>query len=434
MSKREKTVSGIVLSFALILVFIGVYRLNIFSNQIVLKVGIHAGDYWDNPNGNYYETIDLAIEKFEALHDNVKVEYVNGIGADDYSEWLSEQIVKGEEPDVFLVLPEDFRLFAPAGILADLDHLIAEDASFHKEDFYLPCINAGTYNDQQYALPYESVPTIMFVNKTLLAEKGIPFPDSDWTWDDFYDICKNVTDLEEHEYGVYDYSWLDAMYANGMTLFSEDGKTCNLSKEKVKEAIQFVIDLDALNEGYTVTSKDFDLGKVAFHPFLYSEYRAYQPYPWRVKKNTDFEWEGITMPAGPFGGNVSELHTMLLGISSRTMHKELAWELVRMLSGDEEIQKNLCMNSSGISPLIRVAEDPEMVSLVQENIPGESSFGENIIHEIMSTAVYTPHFPKYSQALRMADETVAEQLRLGTVSSGTLIISTREINQLLEKK
>ena len=125
---------------------------------------------------------------------------------------------------------------------------------------------------------------------------------------------------------------------------------------------------------------------------------------------------------------------MLLGISSRTMHKELAWELVRMLSGDEEIQKNLCMNSSGISPLIRVAEDPEMVSLMQQNIPGGSSFGENIIHEIMSTAVYTPHFPKYSQALRMADETVAEQLRLGTVSSGTLIISTREINQLLEKK
>ena len=434
MSKKDKTVSGIILSIILLLVFVGIYRLNIFKNQIVLKVGIHSGDYWDNPNGNYYETLDFAIEKFEAAHENVKVEYVSGIGADDYSEWLSEQIVKGEEPDVFLVLPEDFSLFAPAGILADLDQMIWDDASYSRKNFYSPCIKAGTYNDTQYALPYESVPTVMFVNKTLLAEKGIPFPDSNWSWEDFYEICKQVTDLEEHEYGVYDYSWLDAMYTNGMTLFSEDGKTCNLSKEKVKEAIQFVIDLEALNEGYTVSSKDFDLGKVAFHPFLYSEYRAYQPYPWRVKKYTDFEWEGITMPAGPFGDNVSELHTMLLGISSRTTHKDLAWELIRMLSGDEEIQKNLCMNSSGISPLISVAEDPEMVSMIQENIPGGSSFEGNIIHEIMSTAVYTPHFPKYSQALRMAEETVAEQIRLGNVSSGTLIISTREINQLLEKK
>ncbi|MBR4161916.1 MAG: extracellular solute-binding protein [Solobacterium sp.] len=261
MSKKDKTVSGIILSIILLLVFVGIYRLNIFKNQIVLKVGIHSGDYWDNPNGNYYETLDFAIEKFEAAHENVKVEYVSGIGADDYSEWLSEQIVKGEEPDVFLVLPEDFSLFAPAGILADLDQMIWDDASYSRKNFYSPCIKAGTYNDTQYALPYESVPTVMFVNKTLLAEKGIPFPDSNWSWEDFYEICKQVTDLEEHEYGVYDYSWLDAMYTNGMTLFSEDGKTCNLSKEKVKEAIQFVIDLEALNEGYTVSSKDLTWGK-----------------------------------------------------------------------------------------------------------------------------------------------------------------------------
>ena len=45
-------------------------------------------------------------------------------------------------------------------------------------------------NEHQYALPYESVPTLMLVNKTLLKKEHIKMPDNNWTWDDFYKICQ----------------------------------------------------------------------------------------------------------------------------------------------------------------------------------------------------------------------------------------------------
>ena len=66
----------------------------------------------------------------------MKVEYEKGILSDDYSEWLSEQILKGEEPDVYFVLDEDFHTLASFGALKNLDGVNNEDKEFKMEAFY----------------------------------------------------------------------------------------------------------------------------------------------------------------------------------------------------------------------------------------------------------------------------------------------------------
>ena len=63
----------------------------------------------------------------------------------------------------------------------------------------------------------------------------------------------------------------------------------NFSDVRVEEALRFVQELNGLNHGLFVTSREFDLGKAAFMPLAYSEYRTYKPYPWRIKKYSDFE-------------------------------------------------------------------------------------------------------------------------------------------------
>ena len=233
--------------------------------------------------------MDDAIAMFEQSHPGVKVEYVSGIPAGAYSEWLTEQILKGTEPDLYFVLPEDFDLLVSSGALAQLDERIAADPEFDTALYYEACLHSGQFKGNQYALPHESVPTIMFVNKTLLEANGIEMPDNDWTWDEFYNICAQITDVDSRQYGAYGYSWLDAMHSNGASLFSEDGRSCYLAEENVLQAVQFAKQLGDLNGGYNVSARDFDEGRVAFQPLLYSEYRAYQPYPWRVKKYSAFQ-------------------------------------------------------------------------------------------------------------------------------------------------
>ena len=402
------------------------------NKETVLTIGVYSGSYWNTPNGNCYQILDEAIALFEESHPGVKVEYVSGIPAGDYSEWLAGRIMMGTEPDLYFVLPEDFDLLVSSGALAQLDERIARDPAFDTVVYYEPCLRSGQYEEKQYALPHESVPTIMFVNKTLLEVSGIPMPDDDWTWEDFYNICQQVTHVDSRKYGVYGYSWLDAMYANGASLFSEDGRSCYLAGEKVMEAIQFSNRLMDLNEGYSVSARDFDEGRVAFCPLLYSEYRAYQPYPWRVKKYSAFEWDCVTMPAGSSGANVSEIHTMMLGISSRTRHEDLSWEFCKLLSIDEDLQRKLYTHSHGISPLPAVAEDPELLQEIHHDIPEGSGFSPEMIHQIMSNAVVVPRFNAYSQAMNMAENAIKDAAGNQLGQSGMLIAES-EINVFLNK-
>jgi multiple sugar transport system substrate-binding protein len=58
--------------------------------------------------------------------------YDSGVQKEDYSLWLSEKIVTGKEPDIFLVPSEDFNTLSSLGAMKDLDSLMEKDQNFNK--------------------------------------------------------------------------------------------------------------------------------------------------------------------------------------------------------------------------------------------------------------------------------------------------------------
>ena len=388
------------------------------------------------PNGSSYQVLDDAIARFEDAHPGVTVEYESGIPVDEYSEWLAGHLLLGQEPDVFFVLPEDFGLLAETGALAPLDSLLDSADGPDRSLYYDACLQAGQYNGSQLALPYESAATVMFVNRTLLEAYDIPMPENDWTWQDLYAICQTIAaaqpDSANRDYGLYGYTWQNALYANGSTLFSADGRQCYLASDSVQAAIQFTQQLTALDGGYTVTAQDFDTGHVAFRPFLFSEYRAYQPYPWRVKKYSSFVWDCLRMPAGPDGDNTSELHTVQVGISARSRHRDLAQALFVTLCADTTTQSELFLQSQGISPLRSVTEDTTLLDRIFDETQGTSTFNSATIGEIMRTAAAVPQFAAREQALAMADTAVANALANNQSLVTALPTAQREIDLYLQ--
>lgn len=389
----------------------GFFIWTFWPKQTVLTFGMMAGSYWDVPNGNCYRIIDQTIQRFEKSHPGVVVKYTSGILKRDYSEWLSEQMLLGQAPDVFMVQPDDFNTFSSIGALKSLNDLIAGDSSFKPGSFYKASYDAGQYQGSQYALPYESVPVMMFVNKTLLQQAGISMPSNNWTWDDFYRICKQVTcdtngDGRPDLFGYYDYTWQEAAYSNGASLFNANGTACYINNAKVVSAVQFVKNLAALSGNTEPTSREFDLGQVAFRPFLFSDYRTYKPYPWSIKKYTGFDWNCIKMPAGPSGGNVSELNTLLMGISSKTQHSRLAWEFLKMLTADPVTQQQIFQYSPGVSVLKQVTESAQTQALLSQSDLDGQAIDTTTLDEIMKSAVTAPKFRKYSSVIQMADSRI----------------------------
>lgn len=402
----------------------------------VLRLGVFSGSYWNTPNGSSYQVLDDAIARFEQAHPGVTVEYESGIPVDEYSEWLAGQLLGGNAPDVFFVLPDDFGLLAEIGALAPLDDRMGGEDGLDPALYYDACLQAGQQGGKQLALPYESAATVMFVNRTLLEAYGIPMPRNDWTWQDLYTICQTIADAQpdstDRDYGLYGYTWQNALYANGSTLFSLDGRQCYLADDRTRAAIQFVQQLDALNGGFTVSAQDFDTGHVAFRPFLFSEYRAYQPYPWRVKKYSSFVWDCLQMPAGPDGTNASELYTVQVGMSARSLHADLAWELLCTLCADTTTQGELFLQSQGISPLRSVAEDTTLLDRIFAETQGSSTFNSTTIGEIMHKAIAVSQFADRAQAVAMAESAVNDALAGGQSLATALPTAQRQINLYLQ--
>ncbi|MDD6135234.1 MAG: sugar ABC transporter substrate-binding protein [Selenomonadaceae bacterium] len=404
----------------------------------VLKVGVFAGSNWGVPDGDSYAVIDEVIKTFEQEHPGVRVTYVSGVKKEDYSEWLAEKMLAGEAPDVFIVPGEDFNMYASMGALQDLTNYGDQDKDFSWAAYYPAALNYGRYDARVYGLPMASVPTLMFVNKTLLAWEGIAIPQNDWTWQDFLEICRRVTKDKDgdgvlDQFGVYDYDWKLAAVTNGVTLFREDGRASYFADHRVEEAIQFMIKLHDAQRGREVTAKDFDMGRVAFRPFTFAEYRTYKPYPWRIKKYSSFEWDCIKLPAGPSGDNVSNLQTMLMGVSANSRHKELAWQLLKDICYRPEIQQMMLTKTSGLPARRDVVESRDSQALFVANAPGCEEMDLRVVSEVMDKAVMRPKFKGYDEAMLMAD-TEIQKIIAGIVPfNNALNKLQKEINAYLQQ-
>lgn len=403
---KWKRIGIVCVPFLLIGLFFTAWK--VAQKETVLNVGFWSGSYWGVPTSDSYAVLDAAIEQFESEHPNVTVQYDSGILQRDYSEWLIDRMLMDDAPDLFLILPEDFEMLTSLSALYDLSGVLERDERFDEDAFYPATLSAGESGGKRYALPYECVPTLMFVNKTLLRNENIDIPEDNWTWDDFYQICEQVTKDQNgdgvlDQFGYYDYTWQDAMIANGTSIFTADGSASNLANQEAIEAVSFVTELNGLSEDYSVKEKDFDLGRVAFRPMLFSQYRAYQPYPWRIKKYSSFEWDCIPMPAGPSGNNVSEITTVQMGISNQSKHKKLAWELLELLTCEESIQSMLYSDSYGCSALTAVTDSEHTAQVLREDTPGDGKLDLRLLSDTLENAVSVTQFRSHTQALAMAD-------------------------------
>lgn len=427
-----------------IVVCMGILCLKGFSSQQkgpdkVIELGIFVGSNWDVANTNTYLVVDDIIEQFEENHPGIKVHYTSGIRKVDYSEWFAQKALKGEPPDVFMVIPDDFEKLVSLGLLKNLDNMITQDKVLDPAQYYEATLNTGQISRIQYALPYEVVPNLMFVNKTLLRQEGLRVPDTDWTWDDLYQISEHVTcdkdgDGQLEQFGTYNYNWEDAVYTNGAKIFSGDGKKSFMADKRVIDAVKYIKKLSELNQGQNVTQDDFDSGMVAFMPLSFAEYRTYKTYPYKIKKYTNFQWDCITMPAGPNGENISETSALLMGISANTRKEKLSWELLKLFTNDKRMQMKIYQYSQGASALKAVTTSNEAEYILQRDMDiDEKVIDKQVLGTVIDRGVVVPKFPKYEEAMVLADSQVQSILNDEVNIDSTLKIFQRKLDTFLNQ-
>ncbi len=327
------------------LTFIGLYfQLNHKSSK-ELTIGSFTSSEWGIPDRDFNVPVKKAIEIFHEKYPDVEIKYQRGIRESDYSEWLMEGFVEGKEPDVFLVQHDDLYSLQTKGALLSLNHLIRNDGDLSTTDYYPAFIDREKTGSEIYGLPFMCDPLLMAVNDNIIEAMGIQVHGEDWSWGDFHTACRLASAHSEKDsrfYGFCGYNWKMAAVSNGVSFFSADGTENYLNSRNVSQAVNYFYRI----KNKMTTEEDFYSGKVAFSPMKSSEYRRNMIGLQMISRFSDFDWHCESMPAGPSGDNISETELLSAAISSRTDVKREAWEFLKILCGDLEVQQAILENTA----------------------------------------------------------------------------------------
>lgn len=395
-------------------IFFGITIIFNPERPMILRIGFYCDSSWDVPYAFSYQVVDDAIAIFQKMHPNVKVIYESGIRKNDYRDYLSNLILRGEQPDVFMIPENEFNLLSSTKALEPLDQYFRKDR-LSKESFFTCSLDAGKHFDEQMALPFESNPTLMCMNKDLLAAHQIDVPDSSWTSADFFDICEKITSTKKRIYGEVGYTWRNAIEAYGLDLFNAQGTVAYFNTPDMRKALSYQSRLSNLQGSHKVESQDFDEGRVAFMPMTLAEYRSYRPYPYRIAKYSTFNWKCIGLPAQGLSSSKISVETSLFAMSSQSKHKQLAWELLQVLCMNEEIQQELMNVSAGVSVLKNVVLSEETQQIMSESDITEDALSPELLITIMEHSVTLPQFKEYHQLMEIADYRIMQSLNQGTM-------------------
>ena len=225
----------------------------------------------------------------------------------------------------------------------------------------------------------------------------------DWTLDLFLEMCETLTkdtnqDGINDQFGSAGYSWDNTYYANNGT-FKDGEKAVDVyDEEKLKKAIEFSKELYSLNNGQSVPPYGFDQGQVGFKTFSLAEFRAYKPYPYKVKKYSDFVWGPISFPGVNYDTSIGKLYTVQWGMSSRTNNKDLAWEFIEFMSNDDQVQRMVWDYTYALPTKIEVTNQACSNDLALSGV-----LNPEFLELVIEQSVIEPTFKKYQKLIDAMD-------------------------------
>ncbi|MCI6009097.1 MAG: extracellular solute-binding protein [Anaerostipes hadrus] len=243
----------------------------------------------------------------------------------------------------------------------------------------------------------------------------------------------------KYESGVMkdDYSeWLSQKALKGklpdvFMVLPEDFST--FSSEPIENAILFTKKIERISSFRNLTSDDFDSGNIAFRPMTFSEFRTYKPYPWKINKYFDFEWDCIRLPSGPDGENKTQVDNLLMGMSNRTKHGDMAWQFLKKLCYETKTQQKIFQYRQGISPLKAVTNSKQAQRVLEKSMGENMTDKMKLLDELMDNAMQTPKFRKYNEAYQKIDSEMTRILTDEEEFDTNILKLKQEIDKILNQ-
>ncbi len=289
--------------------------------------------YWGDPWE--VDINEKLVKVFQVDHPEIKVEMLH-TSYGEYFQKADEWLAAETTPDVMFF---DFvPVYASKGALENLSPYIARD-NFDIGDFYSGLLQYHTYKGQLYGLPRDNDTKVIFYNKDLFDNAGLPYPKSGWTWDDLRKDAIKLTKTSGNDRTQYGFAyepgewWRLWVWQNGGETYDNDfapTKTL-LDSPKAVEAVQWLADLtnvDRVTPPYDVQKTSLGIGELFSQGKLAMAFGNHALVP-AFASIPGLKWDIIGLPQKQKRLNVAGGSGYV--IPARSKNKEASWVFLKWL-------------------------------------------------------------------------------------------------------
>jgi multiple sugar transport system substrate-binding protein len=332
---------------------------------------------WDS--GDTLKIQQDIAKAFEKENKDVKVQ-VEAYG-DGFDQKIAASFGAKNPPDVMYMW--DFTTYNQS--LEPLDGYVKKDPDIKMDDFYDGLFNYSKVDGKLYGMPAGFSTMVVYYNKKLFDQYQIPYPKEGWTWDEFKEIAKKLTDKSKKQYGfavtsepdTYDLQGL--VWSNGGSFISDDGKKIDgaMNSPETVEAIQMYGDM--VKDGIAVSTGGKNQ-QSASAIFKANKLGMLINGIWPIQGYKDAKVDFGTAMIPSFGSKPVKglISSSSISIAKDSKQKDLAWKFVKFYSSEQAIK-------------MRTADLPVRKSIVEETKVNEDPLYKPF-YTMLENATNTPAF------------------------------------------
>jgi multiple sugar transport system substrate-binding protein len=330
------------------------------------------------------------------------VEQMRTSSGNAYMEKVLTQFAAGTAPDVIFVEVNNFKEFVDKGVLVDLMPYIEQEKDIDLKVYYKQIVERFTVDGKLYVLPRDIAPIcLIYYNKKMFREAGLPYPSSDWSWDEFLEISKKLV-KKDAQGRVIQFAFIDQWpiwetwaVSNGGRLVDDvknPGK-CLMDSTEVTDGIQFRADLiniyNVMPSGAQMTSMG---GADASDFFASGRAAMFYSGLWKApffRQIRDLEWDVVLFPRGPKGIRAFTTGGSGYSICISSKSKQEAWELVKRLAGSRG-QKEMAAIGLLQPAIKKIAESDAFLD-------GKDPKNKKIVLDAVENIVFYPRMAEWEE-------------------------------------
>lgn len=289
----------------------------------------------------------------------------------NYEDKVKLVMAAGTAPDVLSAQDEPFPAYCELNQFEDLTPYLERFRKEYRPNLFYPTsLEAFRYKGKQRAIPWNGGQLMVYYNRRLFREAGLPDPPpKDWTIEQFTDCARKLTRdydgdgrIDQFGYeinGSWMYSLIPYVWIFGTDIIDPGMSHCTLNNERGIAAMQWLRDL---RYQYHAAPQAAEFTGAGGAIFMTGKLGMEINGPWRLPfmRETDVDWDIWHMPVGPTGERWTRGTWDGVAMYRGSRVKEQAWRFMRYATGIPG-QRMVAEAGRAVPPRISEARAPQFL-------------------------------------------------------------------------